>query len=764
MEKYQTQIMVVVASVSVAGLVILKLIMKEINESLSNLENGLGEVNLRLLEEVEVLKNKVSVLTGESLKDHLALCNNLDMFNENNGLGDDDDDDNGEMNGHTSGWIARFISGLFVIMTVTFLIALRSHMDMIASLIMKHPEGAGENKDDIKWSAMLAYRVDYIFSTTPSAKAIALGCSTIAMLIIGCFSLFAVSSQSLSDTLWATLGGLGIESSLYDDTGSVLERIISIFISLGGVLVTAMLLGLISDAIGEYMDGLREGRSDVMESDHTLILGRSDKLMEVIRQLSLANESEGGGVVVVLNETGKEEVEQEIAAMEVELEGGLRGTTVVVRKGSPMLTSDLRKVSSRTARSVLVLGEGSPQESDARAMRVVLGLVNGQECPSGHIVVEVADVDADHLIKLVGGDQTETIVAHELLGRLMIQCARQPGLSAVWESLLGFEGAEFYLKTWDENLPGMSFLDASFLFADAIPLGVRKASDNMLYLNPPNTFIFEVGDELLVLAEDDDTYSPLETPSLPSLTSKGPIRSPRPQAPERVLFIGWRRDMDALILALNSWVASGSEVWIFAELTKEEREKRFIEEDFDPLKADNLTIMHTVGDPKVRKHVNRLPLETFSSVLVLAEEETEGNTLHADSNSLATLLLVRDLQTERKEKNDEREELFPTPVRRRSTSYVRPVLQRPSEIYQVGSGIVFDSVDRCTVVAEVLDGRTKALMSSSLSDPVLSNDIVSMALSMVAENMTVNDILTYVAPRKERQRKMFFFKTTKQIY
>jgi hypothetical protein len=118
--------------------------------------------------------------------------------------------------------------------------------------------------------------------------------------------------KSKSKTLWATLGGLGIESSLYDDTGSVLERFISIFISLGGVLVTAMLLGLISDAIGEYMDGLRQGRSDVIESGHTLILGRSDKLMEVIRQLSLANESEGGGVVVVLNETGKEEVEAEV--------------------------------------------------------------------------------------------------------------------------------------------------------------------------------------------------------------------------------------------------------------------------------------------------------------------------------------------------------------------------------------------------------------------------------------------------------------------
>ena len=55
-------------------------------------------------------------------------------------------------------------------------------------------------------------------------------------------------------------------------------------------------------------------------------------------------------------------------------------------------------------------------------------------------------MDAEPLVQLVGGDKTETLVAHEMLGRLMIQCARQPGLSTVYEHLLGFDGAEFYFK------------------------------------------------------------------------------------------------------------------------------------------------------------------------------------------------------------------------------------------------------------------------------------------------------------------------------
>ena len=49
----------------------------------------------------------------------------------------------------------------------------------------------------------------------------------------------------------------------------------------------------------------------------------------------------------------------------------------------------------------------------------------------GHIVVELGDLDNEVLVKLVGGDLVETVVAHDVIGRLMIQCARQPGLAQV---------------------------------------------------------------------------------------------------------------------------------------------------------------------------------------------------------------------------------------------------------------------------------------------------------------------------------------------
>lgn len=56
-------------------------------------------------------------------------------------------------------------------------------------------------------------------------------------------------------------------------------RLVSVSISFGGMLIFAMMLGLVSDAISEKLDSLRKGRSEVVEQDHTLILGWSDKLV-----------------------------------------------------------------------------------------------------------------------------------------------------------------------------------------------------------------------------------------------------------------------------------------------------------------------------------------------------------------------------------------------------------------------------------------------------------------------------------------------------
>lgn len=87
-------------------------------------------------------------------------------------------------------------------------------------------------------------------------------------------------------------------------------------------------------------------------------------------------------------------------------------------------------------------------------------------------------------------------------------CSFASSIGQIWEDILGFENAEFYIKRWPE-LDGLFFKDVLISFPDAIPIGVKVAADGgKIIINPDDSYVLRDGDEVLVIAEDDDTYAP----------------------------------------------------------------------------------------------------------------------------------------------------------------------------------------------------------------------------------------------------------------
>ena len=272
---------------------------------------------------------------------------------------------------------------------------------------------------------------------------------------------------------------------------------------------------------------------------------------------------------------------------------------VIVRSGSPHFHADLRRVSAQSCRSIIILADrsySSPDVTDVSSVRTVMSL-RGLDAPAnGHIVCEVCDIDNEELITLVGKSHVETVVSHDIVGRLMIQCAREQGLSGILDHLLGFDGSEFYISDWGDKLVGKTFSEVMLLFEDAIVLGIYKAEvdeaaeaaqegedgelpskpprwnnlpppshklfsnlteqDNSfrdtsslrytniatrMLLNPPDSEVFGPGDQVIVLAEDNDTYQaatepmPIDKARMNSLASIGVHDEPRA---EKMLFIG----------------------------------------------------------------------------------------------------------------------------------------------------------------------------------------------------------------------------------
>ncbi|KAF4375034.1 hypothetical protein G4B88_004785 [Cannabis sativa] len=593
----------------------------------------------------------------------------------------------------------RSVALYSVLITLVMPFLLCKYLDYLPH-IMNFSKRTKKNKEEVPLKKRIAYTVDVCFSVYPYAKLLALLFATMFLIGFGGLALYAVNTNSFAEALWLSWTFVA-DSGNHADTEGIGPRIVSVSISSGGMLIFAMMLGLVSDAISEKVDSLRKGKSEVIERNHILILGWSDKLGSLLKQLAIANKSIGGGVVVVLAERDKEEMEMDISKLEFDF----MGTSVICRSGSPLILADLKKVSVSKARAIIVLASNeNADQSDARALRVVLSLTGVKEGLRGHVVVELSDLDNEPLVKLVGGELIETVVAHDVIGRLMIQCALQPGLAQIWEDILGFENAEFYIKRWPQ-LDGLRFEDVLLSFPEAVPCGVKVASEGgKIILNPDDNYVLGEGDEILVIAEDDDTYSPGSIPEV-RRGSCPKIFDP-PKYPEKILFCGWRRDIDDMIMVLEAFLPPESELWMFNEVPEKDRERKLTDGGLDIAGLVNLKLVHREGNAVIKRHLENLPLETFDSV----HESLEDSVVQSDSRSLATLLLIRDIQSKRLPSKDTK-----------STSWRFAGFSHSSWIREMQQ-----ASHKSIIISEILDSRTRNLVSvSRISDYVLSNELVT---------------------------------------
>ena len=507
------------------------------------------------------------------------------------------------------------------------------------------------------------------------------------------------------------------------------ERTCGVLLTVLGVLYMSTVLGLVVDVIREKMDQLKMGRN-VLEEGHSVILGWTDRAPLIIEEIILANESEGGGQIVVLaDEPAKDVIEAEV---HMRFRGRMLGTRVIVRHGSPMLTQDLKKVSVDRARSAIVLSQtgGDADKSDALALRMVLALKSIGDL-DGFVLVEIRDVDNEPLVRLVGGDAIETLVSHDTIGRMMVMASRNPGLSRVYGEVLGFDGDEFYMSAHAE-LDGRTFGELQAMFPDAVPIGVASADENRIWLKPSLGRVMKPGEKVIVIAEDDDTYAP--KPPVDAAPGALPSSTARPPAVETMLFCGWRRDIRDIIHHLDRLVMPGSAIHLCTDAVPlHERDVKLAEEGLDVNELEHLRIEHFHLNTSVRRKLEDLPLEDYTSVMIFPDQAYEEDMMHSDSHAIATLLLIRDIQA------------------KRLVHRVEAVTRAPRKSAERIAAGVTKWRDRalppkCPMICEILDPRTQATIEQNTSvmgssDFCQSNRLCAQVLAMISENRGVKLLL-----------------------
>lgn len=85
-------------------------------------------------------------------------------------------------------------------------------------------------------------------------------------------------------------------------------RLVMLGVTLGGIFIVSTLIGVLTTGVEGKLDELRKGRSVVLESGHTLILGWSSQVFTILSELMIANANQRKARIVVLADRDKVEI------------------------------------------------------------------------------------------------------------------------------------------------------------------------------------------------------------------------------------------------------------------------------------------------------------------------------------------------------------------------------------------------------------------------------------------------------------------------
>lgn len=487
-------------------------------------------------------------------------------------------------------------------------------------------------------------------------------------------------------------GNMGLELP-----SSAFYKMSAILAGAFGVIILSMLIAFITTALDQKLQELKKGHSKVIEDDHTLILGWSDRVTEILRELVLANESEDDPCVVILSEQDKEVMDDYLDVHLTER----KNTRIVTRSGSVSSVVNLDIVSVTSSKSVIVLSDctdaataDEKATSDTRVIKTILGLM-ASKAPgqSLNVVAEIFDERNRELAKDISPHEVTTVHALDILAKILVQTSRSIGLSVVYGEIMSFDGCELYFFHDDWGTVG--FDELVYHFPDGVPLGIRHG-DGRLTLNPPPGTRMSSDDDILILAQDDSTieYRKVVLARPRDIPLSG-LRLERHV--EHELILGWSAKAPIIIEQYADYVEEGSTITVM------------LREPSEDLRLEILELRERISGLEIRlvdqdpMHLETLLEATpflYDNIIVLSQSGEATSPEAIDSQTIIILLLLRKV-----------------------------------------AKMAGHDAERTKLITEVLDSENQDLIArAGVNDFIISNRLVSMLLAQVSEEADIYDV------------------------
>ncbi len=479
------------------------------------------------------------------------------------------------------------------------------------------------------------YHFDNLLSRGTWAVLLVLGAATLIALIVSAGLLAAAGvtfagseGSSFLEDFWQSMLRAIDPGTMVADVGWG-RRLLALLVTLFGILIAGTLIGLIASGVEQRVEQMQRGRSVVVESDHVLILGASDRLPVIVNQLALANRKRRANAIVVLADREPRELSEEVRSLVT----NTYGSRLVFRFGDPTRRVDLAMVGVRRARAVIVLADDDV-ESDAGVVKSTLAV--GAELGRFDripIVTELSDVESAEVLSAACGGHIHPIVPAQGLARVTAFTLGEPGLNQVVEELLDFRGSDLYVLPVGD-LEGSTFGHNVCRFTKVRPIG-RMGPNGEVELNPPPDSILGASDRLVVIADDDQSaLTPRKSQSKYSAPSSArpPLEDRRRR--EHFLIVGWNSLGSQLLGQLERVSETGSTMRVVYDA------RLFGPEEMQFAETDRLRVTFTPSTRDVWQPSAADQLSEVTSVVFLGYRRGTS-TKEADTRTLLNIMLLK---------------------------------------------------------------------------------------------------------------------------
>lgn len=472
-------------------------------------------------------------------------------------------------------------------------------------------------------------------------------------------------------------------------------KIFAVMAGMAGVIMLSALIAFITTALDQKLSELKRGHSKIIEENHTLILGwNPQRVVEIVRELIIANESEDDACVVILADVEKEEMDDHLRLQFPDS----KSTRIVTRRGNTASMVALDVVSAETSKSVIILGEcgdsASPAHkiaSDAKVIQTVLALTSMvSDKVDRCIVVEIFNKTYRDVLTSSFSSNVVAVDTSDILAKILVQTSRSVGLSVVYNEILSFDGCEMYF--YETDWRGAKFGEIGYRFPDGAPMGVRQP-DGHLLIKPDADYAMQDGDSILILADDNSTidYRPTQVAAPRDLPLAGGRQE---KIIERELIIGWTHKAPVILHEYADYVQPGSRIDIMLHNPGEATRR-----EIEAINAEIPDVEITLIEKNCLSSSDLMSVEPFkyNNIIILADASDELSEQQVDSENIVTLLLLR--------------EIF---------------RQHPAESANT------------KLITEVLDSQNYTLVAKAgVKDVIISNRLVSMMLAQVSESREI---------------------------